>query len=118
MSTDITKPSTETTGAEDRRERNQQVARTILEQLGGQRRLIAFVGARNFVAHDEAVSFKFVAGGPYNYVKIELTPQDLYKVTFMKLHNFKTVREATLDGVYNDMLVDIFVKYTKLYLSL
>ena len=48
-----------------------QVAKTILEQLGGAGRLQVMTGAYNFVAYPNGVSFKF-KNRKVNYVKITL----------------------------------------------
>jgi len=96
------------------------VATTILEQLGGPGRLAAMTSARNFLDHGNALSFKFKGSRKVNYVKVTLDPSDTYTVEFGKLNarslEYKVVE--TLDGVYADMLVDLFEKTTGLYLTI
>jgi hypothetical protein len=63
------------------------VANTILDQMGGSGKLIAMIGAKNFVGSDNALSFMFVRAPrkAINRVRIELLPNDDgYKVTFYK----------------------------------
>jgi len=96
-----------------------QVAKTIMEQLGGQRKFQMMTGAKKFVA------FSAEHGGPGlmigfpnkrgpNGVRIDLTPADTYKVTFFKGNN--KVKE--FDDIYADDLISLFEKNTGLYLSL
>lgn len=94
-------------------------ANLILRQLC-RGNLTAIIGAYNFIfsSKESYVSFKFKGSRVANYVKIELTPLDLYKMTFMKVSTKaqKTIKE--FDMVYNDMLTDVFEDTTKLVLNL
>ena len=73
-------------------------ASTILRQLGGNR-FMAMTGARNLMYDKKAksLSMKFgrVARGKSNYVKITLTPADLYDMEFGTLrgYNFKVKKK-------------------------
>jgi len=100
---------------------SQQVANTILDQMGGKRKIVAMTGADNFLMHSEGrggVSFKFKGSTKANYVKIILTEADDYVVTFQKGRgtNWKVVKE--LRGVYADNPKSVFVGFTGLYLDL
>jgi len=98
---------------------DKQVAQTILQQLGGQRRLKTFVGAKDFLLLEGGgVTFKFKGSRKVNYVRIRLNGMDLYDLEFVKAHgvNIKVVEEET--NVYADQLVTFFEKHTGLYLSL
>lgn len=92
------------------------VARTILEQLGGQR-FIIFTGAKNFVGTPKSLTFKLPnnAKDGINLVDIELTPSDVYKVRFSKYKKLDVVVIHEFDDVYNDQLVEIFESTTGLY---
>jgi len=109
----------------------QQVAQTILNQLGGQGRLRIMTGAKNFAAYSPAsesphgkgcggVSFRFPkpkhAGSP-NHCKIILNSMDTYDVEFGAVRgtSYKVTKE--LSGVYADQLVEIFESATGLYLT-
>lgn len=97
------------------------VAEIILQQLGGGR-FVAFTGARNLTAHPDALSFKLGrARDGIKHVKITLDPSDTYKVTFTKIgrapaRTVTVVKE--LEGVYADMLTEIFESTTGLYTHL
>lgn len=109
------------------------IAKTILEQMGGSRRLEAFLGAHCFVAHERAVSFKWKARSKSNYVKITLNSMDTYDLEFGRLRNVKpkdyspeeierACRESYKvvskhEGIYFDQLMDVFERETGLYLS-
>lgn len=102
------------------KEQRQEIANTILQQLGGIGRLVAMTGAKNFMSHAEGgVSFKIGRNAKrVNYVKIMLTPDDLYTVEFMWVTVKKiTVKNSTV-GAYNDMLHDLFEQATGMYLTL
>ena len=97
-----------------------QLAKTILDQMGGQRRLTSMTGAHTFVAHPKGVSFKFPrpASGKPNYVKITLAGDDTYTMEFGSIHGLKYKKLKVFPNVYNDQLGDIFKKMTGLYLKL
>ncbi len=99
----------------------QQIAQTLLQQLGGQRKLTAMIGAYHFMALDEkGLSFKFEASRQFNYCKILLTPSDPYTITFQKWNwkTFSLQNEQSFSDVYCDNLIPIFEEATGLYLSL
>jgi hypothetical protein len=98
-----------------------QGAQTILRQLGGGQFLV-MTGAK-YISYEEKadypnVSFRFPMCQKANYCKIALDWSDTYKVTFLKIRGVecKTVKE--IDGVYCDMLQDIFTQETGLYCTL
>jgi len=94
------------------------VAKTILQQLGG-RRFIVMTGAKNMTDHGKALSFRIPKGkGGINYVKITLTGRDDYDMEFGRIHALKYTVKKTLSGVYFDQLQPIFTEYTGLYTSL
>lgn len=104
------------------------VATEIYKQLGGGK-FVAMTGAKNFVDGGNFLSFKLpsrFAKNGINYVKITLTPLDLYDIEFGKLTGgswspaaslgYKVVK--TKRGVYNDMLRSVFTSETGLNTSL
>lgn len=104
---------------------NQKIAKTILDQMGGQSRIVAMTGARDFVAIERGVQFSFpkaVAG--INKVIIRLTPADLYDIEFGSerkrpgTFDLTYTRRALHDGIYAENLKRIFEKATGLFLSL
>lgn len=98
--------------------RNQEVARTILNQLGGMSRLRAMTGAYNFVALGNGVSFRVKSHKGANYFKIVLTSKDLYDVEAGRIHGEKYTILATGEGYYDDMLIPFVEKNSGMYLSM
>lgn len=96
-----------------------QVATTILEQMGGQGRIVAMTGAKNFLYDTNAVSFKFPNRAPApNYVKVELKGDDTYTVTFGRIVKWELRSASTVEGIYRDQLRELFENATGLRLSL
>lgn len=100
------------------REERQRVARTILEQLG--RGFSAMTGAHTLCSTENSLSFRVpgtITRQRINWVKIELTPADEYKLTFgvIRGKTFKVVEER--DGVYCDNLREVFSSVTGLALE-
>ena len=100
----------------------QQIAQTILEQLGG-RRFSIMTGAKAFMScPDPALSFQlpgkpgYVKGG-INYVKITLR-NDLYDMEFSRIagpaKRFVKTNKATFKGIFADQLQTIFTRATGL----
>lgn len=103
-----------------------EIAKTILEQLGG-RRFSIMTGAKNFVSmkpdENSLGGLKFSIGRnatACNTVMIKLMLDDTYTVQFMKFSPKNltlTVLEESSD-VYCDMLREVFTSYTGLYTHL
>jgi hypothetical protein len=93
------------------------VAKIILEQLGGQGKLVVMTGAYNFIAFPNGLSFK-LKSRKANYVKITLNAMDLYDVQFQKLFGMKSKVVAEYDNLYFDQLIPIIEKETGMYLKL
>ena len=95
------------------------VAKTILEQLGGNK-FVAMTGAKNFGGTEDSLSMRIGRNrSNSNYLKITLNMMDLYDMEFCKLTRMgekKSVKEY--NNVYNDMMTDIFTKHTGMYTSL
>lgn len=101
----------------------QQIARTIIAQIGSQ--FIPMIGAYNLASHPEgALSFRFKAkaakvnGKSPNWVKVTLDPMDTYKVEFGRIHGLDFVVLETLEGVYCDQLAPMIEDTLQLRLSL
>jgi hypothetical protein len=98
------------------------VARTILDQMGGMRRLALMLGmsAHAVEMAPRGVAFKWpnrqTSRG--NKVRIDLTPADTYTMTFLSstAHGEKPVK--VYRDVYAEDLVPIFEKQTGWYLRL
>ena len=111
--------------------KGQQVARTILEQLGGQAKLRMMTGAKHFASYSPAgenkcgegcggVSFRFPKpqhkGSP-NYCKVILNQLDTYDVTFGVIRKYEYTETKTLNNIYCDQLIETFESATGLYLT-
>ncbi len=96
------------------------VAKTIVEQLGG-RMFMMMTGVKTFSGEANAVSFKLGRNKTSaNRVRIELTPADLYKVTFYRFsakHLTKKDVEVS-DNIHAEDLRHVFTDTTGLYTSL
>ena len=97
-------------------ETRKQIADTILDQLGGNR-FIAMTGAKGFTFDAEgALSMRIGRNSKsINYLKISLTPADLYTMEFKRIRGVKVTDVETFEGVYCDMLQELFTEATGLY---
>ncbi len=97
-----------------------EVAQTIIDQMGGLGKLQAMVGATNFLAGDNSVSFQFKGCRKAKKCKVTLLPTDLYKMEIGKMNprTFDWVELYNESGLYFDMLKPEFERATGLYLSL
>lgn len=103
-------------------ERNQEIARTICEQLGGMHRLKVMVGARDFVAIANGLAFRIpgknFARDSINLIRVTLTPSDDYTVEFMRVRGARAKVVSAVRGVYCDQLVSLFEDTTGLTLRM
>jgi hypothetical protein len=103
------------------------IADTIYQQLGG-RRFSLMTGAKNFVAHDRALSFQIGRNKlpGVNRVLITLDPSDTYTVEFQKVSlprvnsagvfvEGQTIVKTKSEDIYCDMLQECFTNNTGLY---
>lgn len=102
--------------------RNQEIAATILEQLGG-RRFLVITGSKQPVAIENGLSLRLAKNKTNaNILTIKLTPADLYDVEFKYLAVGKNgVTDKTIEkseGIYAEQLQDIFERVTGLYTTL
>ena len=97
-----------------------EVAQTILDQMGGVRRLVAMLGAKDILYDAKSVQFKWPnkQRSKGNHVKITLRGDDTYDVVFTNIagYDFKVVKEY--HGIYADQLIPVFVRQTGLHLRL
>lgn len=97
-----------------------QIAQTILAQMGGTRRLVAMIGARDFVAGPNWVSFKWPnkQRSKGNMVKVTLRGDDTYDMEFLNVAGMAAKSVKKHSGVYAEDLVDLFERQTGWYLRL
>ena len=90
------------------------VAKTILEQLGGEL-FVAMTGAKNFVGTGDSLTFE-VGRNPkhVSHVRVTQTPDDLYAVTFFRRGKAPQI----MDGICCGILQELFTNNTGLYISL
>lgn len=93
---------------------DQQIANTIIEQLGG-RRFAVMTGSKQFVAVDKGVAFKVGRNScGINYVIIRLNSLDLYDVDYGFMRSGKFNGKAHTDHLYADQLQEDFTRHTGL----
>jgi hypothetical protein len=100
---------------------DQEIAETILQQLGG-RSFTAMTGARSYTSIEKGLMFqlpaRFAKNG-INKVRIYLTPRDTYMVEFWRIGpKLKLSHISTHEDVYADSLRELFESQTGLYLTL
>lgn len=98
---------------------SQQIANTILRQLGGVGKLSVMIGASNFVSLESGVQFSF-KHRITNKCVIKLESNDTYTVELWKINVRKGQAEKVSENgfVYADMLKRLFEMKTGLNLSL
>jgi hypothetical protein len=101
-------------------EKANQVAKEILNQLGGNRKLSAMIAMHNVYFSTDSLSqgflqFDFKGCRIASKVRIFLEYNDTYT---LKFYSKSGIEKHTIQGVYNDMLIEVFQNHTKLYLSL
>jgi hypothetical protein len=96
---------------------NNTVAKEILNTLGGSK-FIVMTGAKDISYNPTSLMFKIPLSNKINHVKIELLPNDTYKVTFGSIRsvNYKVIKE--FEDVYNNKLRELFESNTGLYTSI
>jgi len=95
---------------------DQTIAKTILEQLGGNR-FAQMTGAKNFVNLGEGLAFQ-LADRKINRVKVKLNGRDLYDVEFGQYRALEYKVKKTCTDVYAEDLQDVFTEATGLYTRL
>lgn len=97
-----------------------QVAQTILAQLGGNR-FVAMTGAKNLMSDGNALRFhlpaRFARNGA-NLVSVELDARDLYTVKFSKYRKLEVTEISVHDHVPADALALLFRDKTGLEVTL
>lgn len=94
----------------------QQVADTILAQLGA-RRFLAMTGARDLVATAKGLQFRLPANfatGGVNMARVELEPSDTYTVIVGRFRALEFKEKAREELVYCDQLQAAFTRMTGL----
>ena len=95
------------------------VAKTILEQLGGNKFRV-MTGAKNFMGFTDGLVMKIGRNSSNsNYLKITLNSMDTYDMEFAKVTRMVEKKSVTeYNNIYCDMLTDQFTSHTGMYTSL
>jgi hypothetical protein len=93
------------------------IAQTILDQMGGIRRIATMIGA-TFASCENGVRIYWKSRQPSkgNICQVVLTPADTYTVTFYNRRAGTTKVIRVVEDVYFDGLVDLFERQTGYYL--
>lgn len=105
---------------------NQEIAQTIIEQMGGLGKIRAMVSASQFVCigsdgdHGPGVQFSFKGCRKANKCRVTLNGDDTYRFELYKFNRktFDCPQVFEIDGAYWDMLKPVFEEETGLRLSL
>lgn len=104
---------------------NEETVKNMVAIMGGTNRLHAMIGAKNFAKGDMETdapffSFKHMkARDGINYFKIRYNPGlDLFDIEFGRIWGTKYTVKKVVEGVYVDMVREIFEDTTGLALSL
>ena len=101
------------------REDRMRVAKTILEQLGGNK-FRMMTGAKNIAGDENSLSMRIGRNSSNsNYLKITLNSWDLYDMKFCKLtRKFEEKSVKEYKNIHNIHLRLMFTKHTGMYTSL
>lgn len=92
------------------------IASEIQNQIGG--RALFMLGAKTLLDCGDALSFRIRGSKAVNYIKITLTPMDVYDMEFGKVWGHHYTVKATHEGVYVDQLHKLIESETGLYTKL
>ena len=93
------------------------VAKEIQKQLGS--KSLYMIGAKKFVGGDNYLAFRIGRNSKgINYVKITLTPMDLYDVEFGAIRGMDYKVKSKATGIYADMLHNAIENHTGMVTSL
>ena len=94
-----------------------QIAKTIQKQIGG--KALYMLGAKNQIGGKDYLSFRIGRNSKgVNYIKITLTPMDLYDVEFGAIRGMNYKVKSKVSGIYADMLHQAIEDHTGMRTSL
>jgi len=98
-----------------------QIARTILNQLGGHKAVV-MAGITESLALDSGLQFRFKGARFANKCVIKLNSKDLYDMAFYRVHrkgyDFFCDLKQSYNDVYYDQLIPLFEETTGVFLHL
>jgi hypothetical protein len=95
-----------------------QIAQTIIEQMGGVRKLKAMLGVPMFITIPHGVKFKFFGSNKANIVEITLNRLDYYDMKFGLFRNNAIRLAHVFEDISADQLKDTFEDATGLRVTL
>ena len=97
----------------------QQIAETILTQIGGRRALVMIGGKAHYGSNGELnIRFRAKARFGINHILISLNGNDLYDVQFLQVRGATVKAKAKLSDIGCETLKSEIEATTELYLSL
>ena len=100
--------------------RNQEIAQTILDQLGG-RRFLGMTGAKDLVAIERGLRMRLPSNltrDRITHFTVTLNGNDTYKVEAHKVRGINSKEMARVDECYCDQLREAFEDMTGMVTSL
>lgn len=100
--------------------RNQEIAKIILDQLGG-RRFVGMTGAKDFVAIERGLRMRLPSNltrDRITHFTVTLNGNDTYKVEAHKVRGLTSKEMARVDECYCDQLREAFEDMTGMVTSL
>ena len=96
------------------------IGQTILDQMGGSRRLQVMLGVKQFILLNDGVAFQWPNKTPSkgNYVEVKLNGSDLYDVAFYMVGRGAKKLVKKFDDLYAEDLVSTFERQTGWYLRM
>ncbi len=95
-----------------------QVAQTILQQLGGNK-FLAMTGASNLLGSENGLSFKIGRNDrKITHVRVTLTAMDDYQLEFLTIRGTKIAPAGFAEGINADNIANVFSTKTGMATSL
>ena len=98
-----------------------ETAAMTMTYLGGKANLQTMIGAHGFTVDEKGtLTFQFKGSRKANVAQFRLDADDTYTIKFMH-YNRRTcliTDKGEMNGLYFDQLVEVFERFTGLYLSL
>ena len=88
----------------------------IADQIG--KPALFMMGAQNIIGGNNYLSFKIRGSKICTHIRVTLSHDDTYSVTFYKIQGTTIKRKEEINGVYIDKLREVIESNTGLYLSL
>lgn len=94
------------------------ITETIFQQFGANKAMVMIGGRAMSEESRQTLHIQFKGSRNAKLLTIKLEANDTYTMKFFKVKKYIPVVVKEIQGVYSDMLKDVFEDFTKLYLSL